>query len=374
MSPEQIIGRNVDARSDVWSAGVTLFETLTGVCPFVADNLPSLRIKIVNGNLPELLPELAYAHELKAVLEKALAKDREARYQTAAEFGMELRSLMLKIQQADLSSPAVEPPPSIHDAAFSWNLNDSSEQRLPPPKPFVNLGFREQLRAGVFLIYPERRLWFDAYNINSFYALGGLVGAAGLLLLIIGLGAVRWLNLFWPLSPALIFTLLGALWALVILGAATQLLYECIVPPQALRCRSCQRKMRTASDWRRSVWLVDREGLCVADCLTALKEDHWEDSVTLFLLHTTAERMDTRYRLMFLECRSCQDQRAYFWFSPPPVNYPVSWDKTPRWTEAYKFHDSRKAEEFAKTEKLRKGASPAISNKNTADVHDQMTI
>ena len=113
----------------------------------------------------------------------------------------------------------------------------------------------------------------------------------------------------------------------------------------------------------------------MADCLTALKEDHWGDAVTLFLLPTTGEPTDTRYRLMFLECRSCGDQRAYFWFSPG-VDYRIPGAKDQiraLWAEAYKFFDPLRAEEFAKAQKLR-GPTPAISITNSIDVHGQTTI
>jgi serine/threonine protein kinase len=379
MSPEQFIGKDVDARSDIWSTGVTLFETLTGDRPFVEENLPSLRMKIVDGSLPELPPGLPHAHELKAFLEKALSKDREARYQTAAEFSVDLRSLILKIQQADLDSPAIASPPGIHDPVFSWNLNNSSEQTLPPPQPMVNLGFKKQFRAPVFLkVFPMQELWFNAYCISRLQDLGSLVGIVGLLLFIIGTIATWGLALSGnqPAYQALIVEGLAAIFAMAILGAVVRLVYESVSPPEVLRCRSCQRKMRTASDWRRCVWSVDREGFCVADCLTALKEDNWEDAVTLFLLHTTVETLDTRYRLMFLECRSCRDQRAYFWFSPKPEY----WDRYiehlrgPLWSEAYKFFDPQKAEEFIKVEKLRTGSTPAISIKDTVDVRGQKTI
>lgn len=153
------------------------------------------------------------------------------------------------------------------------------------------------------------------------------------------------LSLFWQLSLSVLFraiflAILVALFALVVLGVLVRLIYESIFPPQVLRCHSCQHRMRTASDWRRSVWSVDTQGLCVADCVTALQQDHWEDAVTRFLLHTTFENTNARYRLMFLECRFCRDQRAYFWFSPRSPQWSLGPEAD--WFEAYKFFDSPK--------------------------------
>jgi serine/threonine protein kinase len=151
MSPEQISGGAVDARSDVWSAGITLFEILKGNCPFVGEDLLSLRSRIIDEGLPELPSELPFGSETKAILERALAKNRETRYQTAADFCVDLRSLILKIQQANLNSPAIASPPGIHDPVFSWKLNDSSERTLPPPNRMVNLGFRSSSAGQRFV-------------------------------------------------------------------------------------------------------------------------------------------------------------------------------------------------------------------------------
>jgi serine/threonine-protein kinase len=54
MSPEQILGRDVDSGSDIWSAGITLFEIVTGSCLFMGENLSVLRSRIVTGALPKL--------------------------------------------------------------------------------------------------------------------------------------------------------------------------------------------------------------------------------------------------------------------------------------------------------------------------------
>jgi hypothetical protein len=91
--------------------------------------------------------------------------------------------------------------------------------------------------------------------------------------LLLSIGAVIGEVAIWGLEPlpayqALTLKALAAFLALLTLGAVARLVYESVFPPQVLRCRSCQRKMRIASDWRRSVWSVDREGFCVADCLT----------------------------------------------------------------------------------------------------------
>ena len=95
MSPEQFLGQTVDRRSDIYSAGVILYQFLTGERPFTGSNMSVIMHKVLN-QAPEspnkLNPGLPEA--LCKVVVKAMAKRPEDRFQTAAEFLNELRSVM----------------------------------------------------------------------------------------------------------------------------------------------------------------------------------------------------------------------------------------------------------------------------------------
>jgi serine/threonine-protein kinase len=87
MSPEQVRGEATDARTDIYSTGVILYEALTGQRPFAAANYNELILKIALSRCPpasSLVPDLP--PDLCAVLEKSLARDREDRFQTAEQF------------------------------------------------------------------------------------------------------------------------------------------------------------------------------------------------------------------------------------------------------------------------------------------------
>ena len=93
MSPEQIAGKKVDGRSDLFSLAVVMFELLTGRPPFLADNVSALLFAIAqtpHPSLKALRPDLPPT--VKDVMDRALQKDPAQRYRRASEFATALRS------------------------------------------------------------------------------------------------------------------------------------------------------------------------------------------------------------------------------------------------------------------------------------------
>jgi outer membrane protein assembly factor BamB len=84
MSPEQILGEELDGRSDIYSLGVVLYQLATGRAPYRAETPPAVFVKHLHDPLP---PPSTYnpniPHELEKVILKALARDREDRFKTA---------------------------------------------------------------------------------------------------------------------------------------------------------------------------------------------------------------------------------------------------------------------------------------------------
>jgi len=95
MSPEQLSGKRVDGRSDLFSLGVTLFQLLTGSLPFHADSMATLMFKIANE--PYTPPRSVRADlppAIDAIIERALQKNPDTRYATGREFAQDLRKLL----------------------------------------------------------------------------------------------------------------------------------------------------------------------------------------------------------------------------------------------------------------------------------------
>jgi serine/threonine-protein kinase len=135
MSPEQFLGRPVDARADLFSAGVILFQLLTGTKPFIAGDLPDLMRKLLNQAAPavsQIRPEL---WQLDRAVHRALARNPVDRYQTADEFIVMLGEAIGKVD-TDVVPPldltAFSRHRSDEKKDTSGELSKTMAQRLSP--------------------------------------------------------------------------------------------------------------------------------------------------------------------------------------------------------------------------------------------------
>ena len=134
MAPEQIRGHAVDARADVWSLGVVLYEALTGVSPFDSDGgLPAIVLRVMTEE-PERLDAVAptLPSGFQRMVDRTLAKNPAERYASAGDVAVDLERILDDIVGArgavpSLAAQAVVSPPTEVGAA------DTGDGRRPGP-------------------------------------------------------------------------------------------------------------------------------------------------------------------------------------------------------------------------------------------------
>ncbi len=144
LSPEQARGDSVDARSDVYSLGCVLYEILTGEPPFTGDSPVSVAYQHVREDpIPPSRRHEGISADLDAVVLKALAKNPENRYQTAAE----MRADLVRVHNGETP----EAPKVFTDADRSSLLSSGGGHGAHPrtdPLPRQSLGDSDDERLG----------------------------------------------------------------------------------------------------------------------------------------------------------------------------------------------------------------------------------
>ena len=167
-APEQARGDRVDARADIFSTGVLLYEMLTGTWPFQGKTAIEVRHAVLNDEpkpLSQMRPGRIPA-KLQALLDKALAKDPRNRYQKISHFANDLREIIRELGSDSLpgldeSTTPVAPKHLKQESpvtrALRWltrskSGESSSSQRSvgeSQPSPFTSLGDRERKSVAI---------------------------------------------------------------------------------------------------------------------------------------------------------------------------------------------------------------------------------
>ena len=132
MSPEQVRGRaDIDARTDIWSLGVVLFEMLTGRVPFAGENVGDMIASILKTDAPRLSKCIGDCPpELERIIDKALAKNVEERYQAIQDLALDIKNLKRRLEfetELERSNPPSEMFISDPKSRFAAPSNESGE-------------------------------------------------------------------------------------------------------------------------------------------------------------------------------------------------------------------------------------------------------
>jgi serine/threonine protein kinase len=167
MAPEQIQGGDVDARSDIFSYGVLLYEMLTGRMPFRIEHEAALMYSIINDE-PD--PIQKYRQDLSPVLmnliQRALEKNPNDRYQSINEMVIELRRLQkqsTKVSRTSLSSMPVQPAPAENQSVSSASVPVAEQTKS---KKGILIGI-----SAVALLIIAVVLWKFVFTSSSQMAL-----------------------------------------------------------------------------------------------------------------------------------------------------------------------------------------------------------
>ncbi len=134
MSPEQIRGETLDARSDIFSLGICLYEMLTGKNPFQKATAGDVIAATLTENPSPVTGEnfLAPA-ELERILSKALRKKRDERYQTSRDFLLDLKSLRREIEFSESAGQTGREnsfPTNAAEVVYTTNVDGGGEKSI----------------------------------------------------------------------------------------------------------------------------------------------------------------------------------------------------------------------------------------------------
>jgi serine/threonine protein kinase len=331
MSPEQLLRQNIDARSDIWSAGVTLFELLTG-------RLPYERVLDIPWSTPPVLPHgFQLDQDLNAILARALARDSQMRYANAALFGADLRQLMRRCEDSDplaekgyavptndaaehtgektpnRAAPVFEPQQPLRPILKTEPESTAKHYSLP------NLNFRLPMEGALETTVKSLKWGKKRQSLRQWRERISSDSVIRKYLMLFSLPYVVTMLLGWRFESQMrvLFFLFAPLLVLhlfiwLALSFSMKACSAFLVQEQMAVCGRCRLRMRLTARFDRAC--KNREDVIFGyrDCLAALKNGLWQDAAKLLSIYgvkfvSEFDYLITHigYYLGFFECSTC---------------------------------------------------------------------
>ncbi len=168
MSPEQARGEDLDARTDLFSLGAVLYQVTTGKHPFPGSTSAVVFENILRNTPPPVASNLDLPPELDRILKKALEKDRDCRYQLAAEFRADLKRLLREVDSGKITSTSV---PAVSGSSLSPASVSALEAVSPAPSSrsvLIEGAKKNKFGAGLAIFLILAVLLAAGYGIFTF--------------------------------------------------------------------------------------------------------------------------------------------------------------------------------------------------------------